>query len=96
MLFASETFFLGGSNDRVVVQQSRGAVVIKGGDTQDSQDSENTSEQRIDERGDCRTLRQHNQTPKEDHHDQQWQQPVLLSDSKEFPEFSNERHESLP
>src|SRR5580692_11285509 len=49
-------------------------------------------EQRVDERGDCRSLAQYQEAAKQNRNDHDRQQPIFLALAQEPPEFGQERH----
>jgi len=90
MFPAREAFFLGCSDDNTIIDESRGAVMIEGGDAEDAHAAGPRSKDGVDEWGDGRALRQHDQRPEHRHQDEDGKQPVLLAGPEEAQEFFQE------
>ena len=67
VLLARKALFLRGGDDAAVLKQRCGAVVVE---RRDSEDVHCRSEQRVDERRDCRALREHDEHAQYGHHDE--------------------------
>ena len=76
MFDSTEAFFLSRGNDFAIDDQSRRTIVIEGGNTQNVHAA--NSENGVNERGHRRTLCEHDQSAKNEHHQQDRQQPIFF------------------
>ena len=97
MLLACEPLFLRRSDDFAVFDERGCTVVVKGRNAQNShRRAVRFLKNRIDERRHRGALREHQEAAKDNHHDDDRHQPVLLARAHERPKLNNERHAMSP
>jgi hypothetical protein len=97
MLLAGEALFLGGGDDLAVNEQGGGAVVIKGGKTENRFGHAIVPlEDGVDEGRDGRTAGEDHQSAKKQERQDDGQQPKFFPDLKEAPQILGKIHNVTP